>query len=297
MLFLLSIDQSNAQIEPQLSNYMYNLQNINPAYVGSIENSNITGVFRSQWTGLNGAPESQWLSYGTPLNSNKMGLGLNLVNDKIGPASYKSFSVVYAYNILFGDDSKLSLGLNGGGSLLDIDFSKGNFQNPDDMAINNIENEFYVKAGAGFLYSSPKWYFGVSVPNFFKQDFYDEEVRNVVADRIQYNVLTGYNFDINRNLTFRPSVLANIIGGNPITLNANANFLLFERLSLGLGYRYDEAMIGNAGFQVLDGLFIGYSYDFATNDFAEYHNGSHEIAIKFKFNKNSFLLKNALDSF
>jgi len=296
-LFIFNIQNINAQVEPQFSNYMYNLQQINPAYVGTLENSNITGMFRSQWTGINGAPESQWLSYGTPLSNNRMGLGLNLVNDKIGPASYKSFAVVYAYNVSLNENTTLSLGINGGGALLDIDFTMGNFQNPGDLAQNNLSNEFYAKVGAGLMISSNNWYFGASVPNFFKQDFYDEDVRNVIADKIQYNLLAGYQFDLNRTLTFRPSVLANIVQGNPVTLNANANFLLFERLSLGLGYRYDEAMIGTAGFQILEGLFLGYSYDFATNDFAEYHNGSHEIIIKFKFNKETFQSRKALNSF
>jgi len=296
-LVILSFHKITAQVEPQFSNYMYYLQHVNPAYVGTLENSNITGMFRSQWTGINGAPESQWLSYGTSLSNKRMGLGLNLVNDKIGPASYKSFALVYAYNISLNRNTILSLGINGGGALLDIDFTQGNFENPGDMVQNNLNNEFYAKVGAGLMFSSHSWYFGVSIPNFFKQDFYNEEVRNVVADKIQYNILAGYQFPLSQTLTFRPSVLANVIGGNPITLNANANFLLFDRLSLGLGYRYDEAMIGSAGFQILKGLFLGYSYDFATNDFAEYHNGSHEIIMRFKFNKNSFQSIKALNSF
>jgi len=296
-LFILNCYNIKAQVEPQFTNYIYNLQQINPAYVGALETSNITGVLRSQWTGIDGAPESQWLSYGTPLLDKKMGLGLNLINDKIGPASYKSFAIVYAYNISINRNTVISLGINGGGSLLDIDFNKGNFENPGDIARNNISNEFYVKAGAGLMISADNWYAGISVPNFFKQDFYDEEVRNVVADKIQYNLLAGYQFDLSNTLTFRPSVLANLIEGNPVTLNANANFLLFDRLSLGLGYRYDEAMIGTAGFQVLEGLFLGYSYDFATNDFADYHNGSHEVYIKFKFNKNTFKSSKVLNTF
>jgi len=76
------------------------------------------------------------------------------------------------------------------------------------------------------------------------------------------------------------------------------DFLIISGVLIGLGYRYDEAMIGQAGFQILQGLFVGYSYDFATNDFAEYHNGSHEIVLKFKFNKNNFQQPNkALNSF
>ena len=197
----------------------------------------------------------------------------------------------------FGSGLVLSLGVNAGGSLLDIDFTKGAFENPGDVSQNNISNEFYARVGAGFILHSDSWFVGASVPNFFKQDFYDEEVRNVVADKIQYNVLAGYQFYLNRNLTFRPSVLANIVEGNPVTLNANANFLLFDRLNLGLGYRYDQSLSGLAGFQITSGLYVGYSYDFATNDFSDYHNGSHEIMIKFKFNRNSFSSGSALNSF
>ena len=295
--FLWSVDSMKAQVEPQFTNYMYNVQQFNPAFVSELQQGSLTGMFRSQWTGLEGAPESQWLSYGTPLANNRMGLGLNLVHDKIGPSSYKAFAAVYAYKIRFNEQTSLSLGINGGGALLDIDFTKGNFQNPGDVAQNNISNQFYAKVGAGAILSSEHWFLGLSVPNFFQEDFYDEEIRNVVADKIQYNVFGGYNFDLSRNLTLRPSVLANIIEGNPITLNANANVLLYDRLSIGLGYRYDEAMTGMVGFQILEGLFAGYSYDYATNDFSEFHNGSHEIVIKFQFNKNGYLSRKALNSY
>lgn len=296
VLLLLNF-KAEAQTESQFTNYMYNVQQFNPAYVGIPEHSVITGTFRSQWTGLEGAPETQWLSFGTPLANNRMGLGLNLMHDKIGPSSYKNFSLVYAYNLRLNESMKLSLGVNGGGSFLDVDFTKGQFETPGDIAKNNVNNEFYARVGAGAILSADDWFLGFSVPNFFKQDFYDAEVRNVVADKMQYNLFAGYMFYLNRNLALRPSVLANVVEGNPITLNANANFLLFDRLSLGLGYRYDESINGMAGFKILNELFVGYSYDFATNDFSDYHNGSHEIVIRFKFNKNDFNFRNALNSY
>ena len=205
-LFLMSLFEVKGQVEPQFSNYMYNVQHYNPAFAGVVESGSITGIYRSQWTGISGAPESQFLSYVAPLSDQKMGIGLNLINDKIGPASYKSFSALYSYNLDFGSGLILSLGVNAGGSLLDIDFTKGAFENPGDVSQNNISNEFYARVGAGFILHSDSWFVGASVPNFFKQDFYDEEVRNVVADKIQYNVLAGYQFYLNRNLTFRPSV-------------------------------------------------------------------------------------------
>jgi len=286
-----------AQVEPQFTNYMYTVQQFNPAFAGAVENGSITGIFRSQWEGIEGAPETQFLSYVGPVSNGKMGIGLNLIQDKIGPSSYKSFSVLYAYNLQLNPTTTISMGINAGGSLLDIDFTQGNFENPGDVAQNNLNNEFYAKVGAGAIVHSRNWFAGFSVPNFFKQDFYDSEIRNVVADKIQYNVLAGYQFELNRNLTFRPSVLANIVQGNTITLNANANFLLFDRLNLGLGYRYNDAISGLAGFQILEGLFVGYSYDYGTSDFSDYHDGSHEIVLKFQFNKRSYHSGDALNSF
>ncbi|WP_432264647.1 type IX secretion system membrane protein PorP/SprF [Autumnicola musiva] len=73
--------------------------------------------------------------------------------------------------------------------------------------------------------------------------------------------------------------------------------MLYDRLSFGLGYRYNESISGMAGFQVFNGFLVGYSYDFAINEFGNYHNGSHETVIKFKFNKNNFGYQKALNSF
>ncbi|MDT0644961.1 type IX secretion system membrane protein PorP/SprF [Zunongwangia sp. F363] len=288
---------ATSQIEPQFTNYMYTVQQFNPAFAGAVTNGSITGVIRSQWVGIEGAPESQFLSYLGPVSNGKMGVGLNLIHDKVGPSSYKSFSALYAYNLRINSTTTISLGINAGGSLLDIDLTEGDFENPGDIAQNNLNNEFYAKVGAGAMVYNRKWFAGFSVPNFFKQDFYDSEIRNVVANKLQFNVLAGYQFELNRNLTFRPSVLANIIEGNPITLNANANFLLFGRLHLGLGYRYNEALSGLAGFQILENLLVGYSYDYGTNDFSNYHDGSHEIVLKFKFKKQPYNAGNALNSF
>lgn len=296
-MLLLLFFKAQAQTESQFTNYMYNVQQFNPAYVSIPGQSIITGTFRSQWTGLDGAPESQWLNFGTPIASEKMGIGLNLMHDKIGPSSYKNFSVVYAYKLRLNEQLDLSLGVNGGGSFLDVDFTKGNFENPGDNAKNNVNNEFYARIGAGAILNAKDWFLGFSVPNFFKQDFYDAEVRNIVADKLQFDLFAGYLVYLNRNLALRPSVLAHAVEGNPITLNVNANLLLYDRLSLGLGYRYDESINGMAGFQILNGLFIGYSYDFATNDFSDYHNGSHEIVIRYRFNKPDYNFSSALDSY
>ena len=47
-------------------------------------------------------------------------------------------------------------------------------------------------------------------------------------------------------------------------------------------------MSGLAGLQISNGMFIGYSYDYATNGLGEYSGGSHEAIIKFYIGRGGF---------
>ena len=55
----------------------------------------------------------------------------------------------------------------------------------------------------------------------------------------------------------------------------------------GVSYRVDNAFSGLAGFQVSNGMFLGYSYDYTTNALSDYNSGSHEIILKFYLGKGS----------
>ncbi|MGB0788374.1 MAG: PorP/SprF family type IX secretion system membrane protein, partial [Marinirhabdus sp.] len=76
-----------AQQDSQYTQYMYNTQTVNPAYVGSRGVFGITGLYRNQWVGLDGAPETLNVSLNTPVGSSeRLGLGVSFVEDRIGPA-------------------------------------------------------------------------------------------------------------------------------------------------------------------------------------------------------------------
>ena len=45
--------------------------------------------------------------------------------------------------------------------------------------------------------------------------------------------------------------------------------------------RFDNAVSGLAGFQITNGLFLGYTYDYNTNGLGEFSGGSHEAILKF----------------
>src|SRR5690606_18581747 len=126
------------------------------------------------------------------------------------------------------------------------------------------------------------WYAGVSIPNFIKSTHYDDIQEATVSDRLHYYVIGGYVFDLNSNLKFKPAVLGKIVSGAPVTVDASANFLLYEKLTLGAAYRWDDAVSALAGFQISRNLWAGYSYDYSTTELTKYNDGSHEIIIRFQ---------------
>ena len=271
-----------AQKEPQYTQYMYNIGSFNPAYVGTVESMDITGLYRAQWTGIPGAPKTLRFGINMPLANEKNGLGLNIINDQLGPTAQTYIDLAYSFQVNLSDDTRLSFGVNAGGSLLNVDFSKGDFQVENDpLLLSQNVNNFYPMVGAGVFLYQRIWYLGLSVPNFLTDGIYNDEVAGIVEDKQQFNFIGGYVFDLNDNLKFKPAFLINYLSGSPVNMNISANFLLNDVFTLGASYRVDNAVSGLAGFQISNGAFIGYSYDYNTNTLGEFAQGSHEVVLKF----------------
>ncbi|NND11743.1 MAG: PorP/SprF family type IX secretion system membrane protein, partial [Flavobacteriaceae bacterium] len=75
---------AKAQQFPQFTQYMYNTISVNPAYAGSREFMVINLLNRNQWVGIDGAPNTQTLTVHSSVPGSKFGLGLSVINDKIG---------------------------------------------------------------------------------------------------------------------------------------------------------------------------------------------------------------------
>ncbi|WP_437400024.1 PorP/SprF family type IX secretion system membrane protein [Flagellimonas lutimaris] len=290
LVLLLAVGFTYAQKEPQYTQYMYNIGSFNPAYVGTVESPEIIGLYRAQWVDIPGAPTTIRAGANIPFSNEKMGLGINIVNDELGPSTQTYFDIAYSYQIQLSDDTKLSFGLNAGGSSLNIDYSKGTFVDPADQSIlGGKYNSFYPTIGAGlFMYHETDWYLGASVPNFLTDELYNDEVATIVEDNMQLNVIGGYVFELSERTKFKPAFLMNYLQGSPVTVNLSANFQFIDALTIGVSYRFDNAVSGLAGFQISNGMFIGYSYDYNTNGLGEYSGGSHEAILKFYIGRGGF---------
>lgn len=287
LLALVSIS-ANAQQDAQYTNYMYNTININPAYAGSRGALSIFGLHRTQWAGLDGAPTTNSFSINSPIADSKVGLGVSFVNDALGVMDENTISIDVSYTIDLNDrDSKLSFGVKGSGNFLNVAYSKLNNYNPYDPNFQqDIQGQFNPNIGAGIYWHNEKTYFGFSVPNFLETTRYDDNIQSTMQQRMHYYFMGGHVIDINPTFKFKPALLVKAVSGAPLQADVTANFLIHDKFTIGGAYRLDAAWSALVGFQVTDGLFIGYSYDGDTTKLANYNSGSHEIFLRFElFNK------------
>lgn len=277
---------SFAQQDSQFTQYMYNTINVNPAYAGSRGVMSIFGLHRTQWVGLDGAPTTNAFSINTPINDSKLGVGLSFINDKIGPTNNNSITADISYTIQTSEDYKLSFGLKASGNIFNLDVNKLNPQDAADPNLQNYDSKLSPNFGAGIYLHSDKLYFGVSVPNFLQDNKYNDNSVTVFKEKMTFYTIGGYVFDISPDVKFKPAFLTKVVAGAPLQVDLSGNFLLFDKFMLGAAYRWDAAISGMAGFQITDGLFIGYGYDKETTNLRNYNSGSHEIFVRFElFNR------------
>ncbi|AJH15391.1 PorP/SprF family type IX secretion system membrane protein [Myroides profundi] len=278
-----------AQQDPQYTQYMYNTNMINPAYAGSRGTLNVFGMYRTQWVGVDGAPKTANVSVSTPLGESGLGLGVNFTNDRIGAMDENNISVDLAYAIDLNENYKLAFGLKGTANLLSVDYTKLNIHNPTDpVSQENINNKFNPNIGAGLYMYSDKAYVGLSVPNFLTTDRYDDNDITTMRQKMHFYLMGGYVFDVSENLLIKPAALVKAVSGAPLQVDLTANFLMYDKFTLGAAYRWDASVSALAGFQVNENLFVGYSYDFETTALQRYNSGSHEIFLRFElFNRRS----------
>lgn len=276
----------SAQQDAQFTQYMYNTISVNPAYAGSRGALSIFGLYRTQWIGLDGAPETSTFSINTPINNSKLGLGVSLVNDKIGPTNENTLSADLSYSIPTSETFKLSFGIKATANLFNLDVTKLSFEDQDDPQFQGLDNKFTPNVGAGVYWHSDKAYFGLSVPNFIETDRYDDNDTAIFKDKINYYFMAGYVFDLNYDIKFKPALLTKMVQGAPLQVDVSGNFMFYEKFTLGMAYRWSASVSAMAGFQVSDGLYIGYGYDHETTNLRKYNSGSHEIFLRFEFFNN-----------
>lgn len=281
------VTELSAQQDAQYTQYMYNTLSVNPAYAGSRDGLSALLLYRTQWVGLDGAPDTGTFNIHSPFGDEQnVGLGLSVVNDRIGPTQETYFDVSFSYSINTSDDGRLSFGLNGGGSLLDIKYSElSAYNNGDVLLQSDIDNKFSPQIGAGVYYrNADKWYLGLSVPNILETKYFDDASLSQASERMHFYLMGGYVFDINQDLKLKPAFLVKQVSGSPLQADVTANALYKDKFTFGLAYRWDAAVSGLLGYQVSESLMLGFGYDREVTDLGQtkFDAGSFEVFLRFE---------------
>ncbi|MFH0841380.1 MAG: type IX secretion system membrane protein PorP/SprF [Bacteroidota bacterium] len=282
-----------SQQDPLSSQYMFNAMSYNPGVAGTSGMICATALNRQQWVGFEGAPSTTVFHVTAPVSPFRIssGVGLLIVSDNIGFNKDINLSAAYSYLMDVGM-GKLGIGINLGiiNKALEpawqIPTGDGFTQATEDPLIPvNKESVLVFDAGIGAYYRADKYYAALSVThiNQPKVKFTKNNSTAVSYISRHYYITGGYNLQLpNPSLELLPSVFA-YSDGKVVQFNVTSLVRYNKRVWGGVSYRAGDALAGIVGFELYNGIRIGYSYDFPLSDIRKSTSGSHEFMVNYCF--------------
>ncbi|NQX97205.1 MAG: type IX secretion system membrane protein PorP/SprF [Flavobacteriales bacterium] len=291
MLCILGL-QGFSQQDPQYSLYMFNPLGVNPGYAGSREVLSAVLVHRSQWIGLEGAPETQVLALNSPLRNKKMGLGLQIINDKIGAHNTVTIKGTYAYRLKMGK-GKLAFGLSGGIQSYTYDWAKVEYKDAEDAIPTTSAESFIIPTvDFGIYYNTRTMYLGVAAEHINQASFGFSKVDGITTSqngttlnggvgsgtaKKYANIIAtfGKAFIINDDLVLKASTLLRFSNGGG-SIDLNGGVLLKNKIYFGASLR-QNAVVLLTELNITKNLRMGIAYDLDVSDVAKSTSGSLEL--------------------
>ncbi|MEN8226671.1 MAG: type IX secretion system membrane protein PorP/SprF [Bacteroidota bacterium] len=277
-----------AQQDPKFSQNMFLTPFFNPGAVGNSDKICLGAAFRNQWTGLPNAPVTTTFTAHMPFNllGRTHGIGLNLMNDNLAFNNDFIFSASYAFRIDVGMGS-LGIGANVGlaNQSLTPSWNGADIITPDsdDAIPKNGGSVFGFDMGLGVFYNTDNLYVGVSTSHLNQTSFdYPEDLAEAKLIR-HYYLMAGYTIQLtNPMFEIMPSLMVQTDArSNHLYLNTNLRYN--KRFWGGVSYSVGGAISALFGIELMNGIKIGYSYDFELSPLLKYNSGSHEITVRYCF--------------
>lgn len=272
----------SAQQDFVQTQYMFNLFSINPAYAGSKNTMEVNLSHRSQWVGLEGAPQTQVLSIHAPVFRKKVGLGLQVSNDQIGPRKVLGLNTAYAYHLNL-KKAKIGFGLRAGAYQYTYDWNALNYESGEDN-VKGIANPttLAVNFDFGMYYKSKLNYAGVEIAHLNQAKIYTPDTLTSQAKLFPHiSLFYGHAFELNEKLVLKTSILGRVVNqANYIDLNASVLFNQF--LWVGASYKTVGIVSAITKFNISNKFQAGYSFDYPiAKTFV--NRSSHELFLTYNF--------------
>lgn len=274
------------QHSPLTSQYLFNGLVINPAYAGSRDAMAINLTHRQQWVGFEGAPVTQILSIHSPIAKRKIGLGLMILNDRIGVSNQTGVFTSYAYRMRTSK-GRLSLGLGFGATLLRANWTEVQTQQTNDLTFS-ADTHYGLRPNfsAGVYYYTKTWFLGASLPFILMHEYNpdpDGYVLRQAALNAQPMLTGGALLKLSSSLKLKPSTLLRYRAESGLQMDLSTNFILQDKIWLGATYRTGDAIIGSINVLPTAQWRLGYAYDLGVSSLRNFHYGSHELMVQYEF--------------
>lgn len=303
LLFFLS--ELCSQQELTLTQFSYNKQNYNPAFVAEENIFQATMIFRDQWAGLEGAPNTQILGLEFPITKLKIGLGLNFSQESIGIQKRTNLQSNYRYRIKM-NKAILQFGMSISFRNYVNDFTDDRLNAIDGFDLDNaIQRERLTQGsfnvGAGIKYEIDGYYIGFSLPRLIKNQISPSDIRMNTEEYHAY-FLIGRRISLTELWSLSPELLVKYNANSPIEFDLHAETMYNDQFLLGLNYRagggkgsFAESIALVAGVQVSGSALFGLAYDIGTSQFRDVHNGSFEFFIRYRNNQKKKLFEEIIN--
>ena len=280
------------QQESHFTNFVYNQQLYNPAYVGSRNTPSFTALHRSQWLGFEGAPTSQVLSFQTPIMKQRAGVGGSISRQGIG-VSYTWFgSAAYSYNLRITQEINLRLGLQATLEYLGIDFSDPSIvtvsQFDPSLAEGGFNDKYSANVGVGFyLTYKDIFYFGASSPQLYPNNLGFNDLANTQAKAFPHRYFNiGAVIPASDDIEVMPNMMIKWVDHAPLDADINISVRYQKLVTAGLTYRAGGNDTGESVdlllfYQINQKIGAGLSYDLTLSDIKDYSSGSIELVARY----------------
>jgi type IX secretion system PorP/SprF family membrane protein len=297
LLLLLFLIEAVSQQSPAFSQYMLNGFLLNPAVAGSEGYTALNLTVREQWVGLTDGPSTYAVSFQTRLmkesqisrsasvkkdekaaeKGGRVGLGGYIFTHRNGAVNRTGMKFTYSYHIDL-EKAQLSFGLSMAGYQYSLDEDKIKLEVPDDDLWLGIHQSVFIPdADVGVYLSTRDYWLGFSVDQLLESaiKFGDEGYESLTMER-NYNLLGGYDFQVNRDVIISPSTYIKLTGNGRMQVDISTKCYFKQNFWGGLTYRTGSSIIVMAGVSV-DRFVFGYSYDIGLNSLIKDSYGTHEF--------------------
>lgn len=280
-----------SQNDPFVSLNMFNHMFYNPGYAGDGNEIEAKLLAREQWMGFkNGAPQIQFFNIDAPfkLFRQQHGVGMSIINDKIGNMGNIGLNMSYAYRkkLMQG-----SLGIGVGLNMINSNFS-GTWKYPENNIDPNVpavsEKPLVFDMNFGLYYSSDNLFLSISGRNLANSSmkFKEPNKKNTYIGR-QIYFSTGYNYQLsNPMFAIKPIVF---LGTDFSSTQASVTGILSynRRFFGGIGVKMSNEITDVtvlAGIDLPSGIEVSLAYDINTTRIRKVSSGSFELMLGYSFN-------------